>query len=93
MGLFTHRMIGIFLNTASVFGHVRTAVFVFGCAGSSLLLGLSAVVESRGYSLVVVCRLLVEVASLFWPTGSRVQAHRLSYSTACGTSLDQGSSP
>ena len=39
-------------------------MFIFGCAGSSLLHGLSLVAESRGYSLVVVCRLLIAVASL-----------------------------
>ena len=37
----------------------------FGCAGSLLwCLGLSLVVASRGYSLVVVCRFLIAVASL-----------------------------
>ena len=35
----------------------------FGCAGSSLLCGLSLVVERGGYSLVV-CGLLIVVVSL-----------------------------
>ena len=38
-------------------------MFVFGCTGS-LLVGLSLVVESRGYSLVAVCGLLTALASL-----------------------------
>ena len=38
-------------------------LFTFGCAGFSLLYRLSLVAESRDYSLVVVCRLLVELAS------------------------------
>ena len=39
--------------------------FMFGCAGSSLLhLGFSLVVASEGYSLVVVCGLLIAMASL-----------------------------
>ena len=37
---------------------------IFGCAGSSLLHGLSLVAVSGGYSLVAVCRLLVVGASL-----------------------------
>ena len=37
---------------------------IFGCAGSSLLHGLSLVAVSGGYSLVAVCRLLITVASL-----------------------------
>ena len=36
----------------------------FGCAGSSLLCGLSLVAASRGYSLVAVWGLLVAVVSL-----------------------------
>lgn len=38
--------------------------FNLGRAGSSLLRGLSLVVENRGYSLVVVRGLLIAVASL-----------------------------
>ena len=37
---------------------------MFGCAGSSLLLGLFSVVASRGCSLVAVSELLVAVPSL-----------------------------
>ena len=41
-------------------------ILSFGCTGSSLLLGLSLVVVSRGYTVavVVVCGLLPAVASL-----------------------------
>ena len=39
-------------------------VFIFGCAGSSLLDGLSLVAARGSYSLVVVCGLLIAVASL-----------------------------
>ena len=38
-------------------------LFIFGCAGSSLLRGLCLVVVSRGYSLVAVVGLLTAVAS------------------------------
>ena len=37
---------------------------MFGCAGFSLLHKLSLVVASRGYSLAVMRRLLIAVASL-----------------------------
>ena len=38
---------------------------ICGCAGSWLLRGLSSLVSAnRGYSLVMVCRLLTEVTSL-----------------------------
>ena len=39
-------------------------LFIFGCAGSSLLRGLSLVAVSRGYCLVVMCGLLVAMPSL-----------------------------
>ena len=39
-------------------------LFVYGSAGSWLLRGLSLVVESRGYFLVVVCGLPIVLASL-----------------------------
>ena len=39
-------------------------LFIFGCAGSSLLGSPSLVLESGSYSLVTACRLLVAVASL-----------------------------
>ena len=39
-------------------------IYIFGCAGSSLLCRFSSlVVASRGYCLVAVCRLLIAVAS------------------------------
>jgi len=37
-------------------------LFIFGCAGSLLLCRLSLAVASKGYSLVVVLRLLIAVA-------------------------------
>ena len=43
--------------------------FNLGCAGSSLLRGLSLVVENRGYSLVVVRGFLIAVASLVMEHG------------------------
>ena len=39
-------------------------LIIFGCAGSSLLLRLSLVEASGGYSLLMVCGLLVALASL-----------------------------
>ena len=39
-------------------------MFVVGCAGSSLLHGISLVMTSGGYFLVKVPRLLIVVASL-----------------------------
>ena len=39
-------------------------LFIFGCAGSLLLHGLSLAAVRRGYSLVVMCGLLVALASL-----------------------------
>ena len=58
-------------------------LFIFGCAGFSLAAcSFSLVAESRGYSIVAVCGLLTEVASLvaeLWLQqlpflGSRAQA-------------------
>ena len=40
-----------------------TYLFIFGCAGSWFLHGLSLVAESRDYTRVGVCGLLVVVAS------------------------------
>ena len=39
-------------------------IFIFGCAGSSLLLGLFSIVESRACSLVAVSELLIAVPPL-----------------------------
>ena len=39
-------------------------LFVFGCAGLRYCLDFSLVVASQGYSPVVVCGLLIAVASL-----------------------------
>ena len=56
--------------------YIYSFFFFFGCDKSSLLHGLSLVVVSRSYSLAVVLRLLIAVASLLllWRTGSRAQA-------------------
>ena len=43
--------------------------FPFGCSGSSLLIRLSLVVSSRGYSLVAVHGLLIAVAPLVAENG------------------------
>ena len=47
-------------------------IFVFGCAGFSLLHRPSLVATSGGYSLIAVHGLLVEVTSLVWNMGSVV---------------------
>ena len=60
----------IFLRTFSISLFKLFYLFIFGCAGSSLLCGLSLVAESESYSLVAVCRLLIVVASF-------VAEHRL----------------
>ena len=57
--------------------------------------GFSPVVTSRGYSLVVVPRILIAVASLvaapgLWSTGSIAVVYGLSCSEACGIFLDRG---
>ena len=50
-------------------------VFIFGCAGSSLLHGLFSSCATRWYSLVSVHKLLIAVASLVVELpGTRVQA-------------------
>ena len=73
--------------------------FFFDCTGSSLLcMIVSLVVVSRGYSPLVMCGLLIAVASLItghrlWSTGFVVVVCRLSCSMACGIFLDQGSNP
>ena len=61
--------------------------------------GLSLVAASRGYSLVVVCRLLTGVASLVAEhrlpgvKASVVVGYRFSCLKACGIFPDQGSNP
>ena len=62
----------------------------------AVLMGFSLVAVSRGYSLLVVHRHLIAVASLvaaprLWSTGSVVMARRLSCSATCGIFPDQGS--
>ena len=50
---------------------LKLFIYLFGCAGSSLLsAGLSLAAVSGGYSLVAVCGLLIAAASL-------VAEHRL----------------
>ena len=82
----------------SVIWFLKFFFFVFGCIGSSLRhMGLSVaargpslVVASGGYSIAVVCRLLVAVASLIADhrlhrvQASEVEAHDLSCPAACG---------
>ena len=82
-----------------------TNLFIFGCAGSSLLRGLSLVMVNGGYSLGVVRRLLVGVASCWGAqalrhTGSVAVALRsssrgtgLRCPVACRVLSDQGSDP
>ena len=53
-----------FLNSFIQYIFWKLHLFAFGCAGSSLLHGFSAVAESSGYCLVAVHRLLAAVASL-----------------------------
>ena len=65
------------------------------CASFSLV---SLVAAAGDYSLVVVHRLLIAVASLFLEhgllgTGSVVMAHEISCSAACGIFPDQRSNP
>ena len=76
--IFLSNLIGIFSN-----------LFIFGCAGSSLLCALSLVAVSGSYALGVVHGLLLVVVSLvvkhgFWGTGSVAVAHGLCCSMACG---------
>ena len=70
-------------------------ILIFGCTRLSLLHGISLVAESRGYSLVLICGLLLAMASFLQSSGSRAVAveHRLSCSEAFGIFLDQGSNP
>ena len=44
-------------------------LFIFGCAGSSLLLGLFSSFRDRGYSLFVVYGLVIALASLITEHG------------------------
>ena len=83
--IFLSNLIGIFSN-----------LFIFGCAGSSLLCALSLVAVSGSYALGVVHGLLLVVVSLvvkhgFWGTGSVAVAHGLCCSMACGIFQNQGS--
>ena len=51
-------------NLNMFFISLKKYLFIFDCAGSSVLRGLSLVVASGGYSLVAILRLLTVVASL-----------------------------
>ena len=57
-----------FANLNILFIYLFLAVLGLHCCK-----GFSLVVASEGYSLAVVCRLLIAVASLVWSTGSRLQ--------------------
>ena len=66
--------------------HTHTqAYFIFDCARSSLLCGLSLVVASRGYSLAAVQGLLLQWLLLLWSMAldawASTAAHGLS---SCG---------
>ena len=69
------------------------------CVFVAAACGLSLVVESRGYSLAALHRLLIVVPSpvaehrLCAQDSSVVVAHELSCSAACGIFPDQGSNP
>ena len=52
----------VLLNTTSV--TFKKFLFIFGCAGCSLLCRAFSSCGEGGYSLVAVCRLLTAVASL-----------------------------
>ena len=63
--------------------------------GLFAMVGLSLVAESRGYSLVAVCKLLIGDFSFcrgqaLNARASVTEAHRLSCSTVCGILPDQG---
>ena len=70
------------------FKQVFYLLIIFGCAGSSLLLGLSPVGASGGDSLVVVHVLLTIVASLVIQHGLYAGFR---YPVGCGIFPDQGS--
>ena len=55
-------MVSLPIVSSSLFKNNFTYLFIFGCAGSSLLCWLSLVAASGGHSLVVVCGLLSAVA-------------------------------
>ena len=60
-------------------------LFIFGCAESSFAVRrLSLVAASRGYSLVVVCGLLIVVASVV--AEQRLYSAQASVVAACGLS-------
>ena len=68
-------------------------LFIFGCAGSSLLRGLSLVTASGGYSLIAVLGLLISMATLvvehrLWD--ARAQNYGAQLPVACGIFLNLG---
>ena len=107
------RNLGLCRHSSSCFNTIfhthlfkKNIYLFFGCTGSSWLCGvfvaahgLSLVIMSGSYSLVVVLGLLTVVVRLLllWSLGSRhaglVAAHELSFLEACGIFLDQGSNP
>ena len=60
----SERIIMILVKHCLFFFKIKIILFIFGCAGSLLLCGLSLVLGTRGYSLAVAYRLLIVVASL-----------------------------
>ena len=52
---------------------LKNNLFIFGCAGSSLLCWLSLVAASVGYSLVAVCSFSLRWLLLLQSVGSRAQ--------------------
>ena len=59
------------MMTAVFLFFVFSHLFIFGCVGSSLLRGLSLVVESGGYSLLRCTGFSLRWLLLLWSTGSR----------------------
>ena len=73
--------------------HFHLFIYILLCCVFIAMLGLSFVVASGSYSLAVVCRLLIAVASLVSPgsVGSVLVAHGPKCPEACGIFLERGS--
>ena len=71
--------------------HFSLYLFIYGCSGSSCLLGLFPLAVAPGATLWWQCLgFSLPWLSSLQSTGSMVVAHRLSCSTACGLFPDQG---
>ena len=87
------------VGTFSVSIIIFKCLFIFGCAGFSVLLGFFSSCSEQGYSPVLVLGLLTEVASscrgarALGSTCSVVAVHRLRCSEARGIFPDQGLNP